>query len=474
MGVLGLFGCSVVGTTPLAPASGPRGPRSDDPVLQPLVQPVRRFEEVRGLWVVRSTMTSAREVREMVERASAAGFNTILVQIRGRADAFYDSRLEPRAETVTDGPDFDPLGLAIRQAHAHGIAVHAWVNTHLVWGSDALPRSPRHLVNAHPEWLAVPLALGRELYTADPSEASYEERLLQYARDNSGTVEGLYSSPSHPEVKDHVYDVWMDLTDRYDLDGIHFDYIRFPSGDFDYSAGALERFQAWVGVRLPAARRHALEAAARDDPYAFVDALPGEWDEFRRMHITDLVRRIYRGVKSRRPRMVISAAVFANQDDAFHNRFQDWPSWLEEGILDVAVPMAYTVDNDRFQRFIRAGREAAGPRARLWAGIGAYLDTEKGTLEKIDLARSEGAGGVILFSYDWAVTAGPPSGGASLLERIGRAKFGSLGRDGLPSEVQEEEKHRGTTPERDPRGQSIRGPDAADQHGDDRHEQRVG
>ena len=71
--------------------------------------------------------------------------------------------------------------------------------------------------------------------------------------------------------------------------------------------------------------------------------------------------------------------------------------------------------------------EAAGPRARLWAGIGAYLDTESGTLEKIDLARSEGAGGVILFSYDWAVSAGSPGTGASLLERIGRAKFGVRG-----------------------------------------------
>ena len=422
--LLGLFGCSLVGTKP-PPASRPGGPRSDDLVVLPLVQPVRPFEEVRGLWVVRSTMTSAREVREMVETAYAAGFNTILVQVRGRADAFYDSRLEPRAEAVTDGPDFDPLGDAIRQAHARGIAVHAWVNTHLVWGSGALPRSPRHLVNAHPEWLAVPEALGRELYTAEASAPGFEQRLLEYAQDHSGTVEGLYSSPSHPEVKDHVYNVWMDLTDRYDLDGIHFDYVRFPSGDFDYSAGALQRFQDWASAGLTRSRKRALEAAAREDPYAFVDALPGEWDEFRRMHITDLVRRIYMGVKARRPRMVVSAAVFANQDDAFRNRYQDWPSWLEEGILDVAVPMAYTVDNDRFQGFIRAGREAAGTRARLWAGIGAYLDTENGTLEKIDLARLEGAGGIILFSYDWAVTEGSRREGLTILERIGRAKFGS-------------------------------------------------
>ncbi len=428
-----LGGCSVVGTAPARPLAGPEAARASDrgrarsgaarPVT--LVQPVRPFEEVRGLWVVRSTMTSAREVRNMVEHADRGGFNTILVQIRGRADAFYDSRLEPRAESVTDGPDFDALAQAIEQAHTRGIAVHAWVNTHLVWGPTDPPQSPRHLVNAHPEWLAVPEALGRELYAADPSASGFGERLLRYARDNSRTVEGLYSSPSHPEVMEHVYDIWMDLADRYDLDGIHFDYVRFPSGDFDYSRGALERFQAWVSPSLPSDRRRALVAEVEGgDPYAFVEGLPAEWDEYRRTQITDLVRRIYRGVKSRRPRLVVSAAVFANQDDAFRNRYQDWPSWLEEGILDVAVPMAYTTDSERFERFIRAAQEAAGPRARLWAGIGAYLDTEAGTLEKIDLARAEGAGGVILFSYDWAVAEGSPGDGQTLLERIGRARFG--------------------------------------------------
>ncbi len=118
--LLGLVGCSRVGTEPSF-ASGPRAPlepRPDDPIAAALVQPVRPFEEVRGLWVVRSTMTSAREVREMVESADAAGFNTILVQIRGRADAFYDSRLEPRAESATDGLRFDPPGDAIPQPHA--------------------------------------------------------------------------------------------------------------------------------------------------------------------------------------------------------------------------------------------------------------------------------------------------------------------------------------------------------------------
>lgn len=442
LGSLLLAGCAVVGAPPAGPSeAGPgepprppaaegRPPRSpsDRPPVRSTPRsisstPVRSFSEVRGLWVVRSTMTSATEVREMVDRAAGAGFNTLLLQVRGRGDAFYHSRWEPRAETVEGSDGFDPLALAVEEAHARGLAVHAWVNTHLVWGAGALPASPDHLVNAHPDWLGVPRGLGRELFDVDPREPRFVEALHAWARANPETVEGLYSSPSHPAVQERVYSVWMDLVERYDLDGIHFDYIRFPSDSFDYSRGALVRFRDWVAPRLPPDRLAELDRAAGRDPYALVDALPGPWGEFRRAQITGLVERIYHGVKARRPRMVVSAAVFASQEDAWLHRYQDWPGWLDRGILDVAVPMAYTPASGTFRSQIRAARAAAGERERLWAGVGAYLNGVEGTLDKIAIARQEGAGGVVLFSYDWAVTEGSPAGSVPFLRRVGGAAF---------------------------------------------------
>ena len=67
---------------------------------------------------------------------------------------------------------------------------------------------------------------------------------------------------------------------------------------------------------------------------------------------------------------------------------------------------------------------SAGRRDRLWAGIGAYRNGYEGTVEKIDIARREGAGGVILFSYDWAAREAPMDGGVPFLVRVGREKFG--------------------------------------------------
>jgi uncharacterized lipoprotein YddW (UPF0748 family) len=361
----------------------------------------------------------------MVEDAASAGFNTLVVQVRGRGDAFYDSRWEPSGEQLPSAPStFDPLALTIEEAHARGLAVHAWVNTHLVWNAWGHPSSPRHMLRSHPEWLAVPRDLARQLYHADPRDPGYVDALMRYAAERSETVEGVYSSPSHPAVKERIYSVWMDLAERYDLDGIHLDYVRFPSADYDYSQSALERFREWVAPGLDASRLAALEAAYQDDPMSFVDALPEPWAQFRRRQITDLVERLYHGVKARRADLVVSAAVFANQEDAYLNRFQDWGSWLDRRIIDVVAPMAYVAESGRFEQYVANAVDAARDRERIWAGIGAYLNTVDGTIRQIDIARERGAGGVILFSYDWAAWEAPAEGGRPFLRAVGEERFG--------------------------------------------------
>lgn len=405
-----------------AGSSTPARAEAAPPPAAAAAAPARSFAEVRALWVVRTALGSAAQVREMVAQAAASGFNTLLVQVRGRGDALYASAHEPRAESLPADPAYDPLQVTIEEAHRRGLAVHAWVNTHLVWGPVAPPRSPQHLVNAHPDWLAVPRRLGRELYDHAPQEPGYVERLIEHAADST-YLEGLFTSPSHPAVQERVQQVWLDLARRYDLDGIHFDYVRFPAPDFDYSRGALQRFAAWVKPRLAAARFLRLSAAAEQDPYALVEALPDYWDVFRRDSITSLVRRVYRAVKAERPGLVVSAAVLPDQRRAREERFQAWPAWLADGILDVAVPMAYTADPNQFRDWIARAYAAAGSGARLWAGVGAYKNPVAGTLLQVDHARREGAGGVVVFAYAAAASSAPEPGAPPPLAQIGQAAF---------------------------------------------------
>lgn len=392
------------------------------------VRPPRTFDEVRGVWVVRFTMTSEEAVRTMVERAAGAGINTLVVQVRGRADAFYRSSIEPRAESVMEPEPFDPLARTIELAHARGMAVHAWVNTHLVWGPTELPESPDHILRARPEWLAVPRQLARDLAAVQPTDPRYVQALIDYARDRPTTVEGVYTNPAHPGVQDRVHAVWMDLARRYDLDGIHFDYIRYPNADYDYSVDALERFRTWLRPRIAEERFRQLDEVGDRDLLAFVNGQPAAWADFRRAQITGLVERIHRDVKALRPDLTISAAVIADAQVAHDARFQDWRSWLRDGLIDVAVPMAYTTDPARFTDLVEVAREAAGDRRRVWAGVGAYLNTPENTLGMIDLARAGDTGGVVLFSYDWVVGEGSDDQADPLLERIGRARFGGARR----------------------------------------------
>ncbi|RMH20918.1 MAG: hypothetical protein D6701_03320 [Gemmatimonadetes bacterium] len=400
------------------PVGAPRtpGPAAAGETLPPA-------DEVRGLWVVRTTLGDPDAIREMVRRADEAGFNTLLVQVRGRGDAYYRSDLLPLAPAVAERPGFDPLALVIDEAHRRGIEVHAWVNTYIVAGLGDLPEDPRHVVRAHPEWLAVPRDLARELRAVDPRDPAYVQRLLAWAREHRDRVEGLYLSPARPEVKERIYRVWMELARGYELDGIHFDYVRYPGPDFDYSPYAVDRFRRWVSRRLSPARRAELERASGGDPLAWPDALPGPWDEFRREQVSELVERVSYGVKADRPDLLVSAAVFADPVDAVRYRYQDWPSWVAEGLLDVVAPMAYTPDDERFRSLVADAVERAGPR-RVWAGIGAYQTTPQGTLDKIDIARRQGAHGVLLFSYDWAVSEGGPIGDEPFLLGVGRRAFG--------------------------------------------------
>ena len=54
------------------------------------------------MWVQRASLTSPASVLSVVETAKASGFNTLIVQVRGRGDAYYASRHEPRAPALVE------------------------------------------------------------------------------------------------------------------------------------------------------------------------------------------------------------------------------------------------------------------------------------------------------------------------------------------------------------------------------------
>jgi uncharacterized lipoprotein YddW (UPF0748 family) len=379
--------------------------------------PADQTPEVRALWVVRSSITSPQAVDKVVADAKAAGVNTLVVQVRGRGDAYYRSRWEPRATELAAQPEsFDPLAAIVRAAHREGIKVHAWMNVHLLANLQELPTAAGHVYHRHPEWLAVPRRVAAELHAVDPSDERFRRRIVEASKEDMRELEGLYTSPANPAVKEHLYNVFMDVVESYDVDGVHFDYVRFPSPDFDYSRTALDRFRVVAEAGLSEEERRLLAGLAQSRPLIYVELYPQAWDRFRRDQITDLVERIYTGVKARKPAVTVTAAVFANDEDAVNRRFQDWKTWLERGILDAVCPMAYTPDTEVWKRQIAIARGFSFGR-KVWAGIGAYRQPPESALEKVTLGRRIGVDGVIFFSYGDMVKNG------DYLERIGREAF---------------------------------------------------
>ena len=356
-------------------------------------------EQTRALWVTRATMTSPESIRQMVTVAKAGGFNTLLVQVRGRGDAYYAGTIEPRAPELAGKPSFDPLATVITDARAAGLQVHAWVAVNLVSSSATLPASRDHVVYRAPEWLMVPRELAAEMKKIDLRSPAYIGRLARWTRAHTSIVEGLYTSPLHPAAQDHTAAVIGEIASKYPVDGIHLDYVRFPNEDFDFSALAMEQFKSAIGPDLSESER--LEAAAREalDPVAYANLYPERWNDFRRSRLTSLVVKIRTAVKTARPNVVVSAAVVPDAQQAFASRLQDWRGWIDQSLLDVICPMAYTTEPDTFQAQIAAARAYAGARP-VWAGIGAYQLSAAQTLTHIAAANKLGVAGIILFSYE--------------------------------------------------------------------------
>lgn len=278
-------------------------------------------EEYRAIWVdvFHKGLKTQADVDTMIDTVRAAGYNAIIVQMRKACDAYYNSGVELKNRAVADG--FDPLGYIISRAHdtsgnKQRLEVHAWLVAYRCRiPGDNLWQDKRHVYQRHPEWLSK----RSDGKTVDSGE-------------NPGRY---YLDPGHPEVLDYTLDVVRDLLSRYDVDGIHFDYIRYPEGKgispWGYNETAVQRFNQLTGRS---------GKPANNDP---------AWAEFRRRQVYDLVRKVYAHVRAWRPRVKVSAATIVwgspgkgfESSDAYANIFQDWPRMANDGWLDVIFPMNY-------------------------------------------------------------------------------------------------------------------------------------
>lgn len=339
--------------------------------------------EMRGLWVVRTALVSAQQVDRVVDQARDAGFNALLVQVRGRGDAFYASRLEPRSVIIRErDPGFDPLGRLLARARRNGLEVHAWINV-LLSAHFGQPLPEGHVVSQHPEWMMVPGSAARYAVAAHPASL---RAIIREASRGDTDVEGYYLSPSAPGAAARLEEVVRELLRGYPVQGLHLDFIRYPGPEYDWSRAALEGF--------------ARQFSRGGDLLRGPQADPAGFSEYRREVLTALTGRLASAARDERPGIVVSAAVVPDEASAIHHKFQNWPAWLARGILDAVCPMSYNPDERVFRQQLEVARAYVGKRQALWAGVGAYRLDIRGIVERVRTARLLGASGVVLFSHE--------------------------------------------------------------------------
>ena len=348
--------------------------------------PVTPNREIRAAWVVRNSLDSKPDVDRAVDYAVRARFQLLFVQVRGRADAYYRSSLEPEGLSLRQPvAQFDPLDYLLTRCHEAGISVHAWVNVFLVWSDGRRAPPAGHIVAEHPEWLVT-----------NVSGVRMDQRPLDEWLAEGQT--GYFVSPSRTDVREHTTRVIAEIAARYPVDGIHLDYIRYPGPQFDFGAAERTAFALRYGI----------------DPAWF--AGPGRWDpanpdrwlleepgvpevldslrvEWRAAQVESLVVSVRRAV----PSLPLSAAVLPEPDRARANEGQDWIGWIQKGLVDFVVPMAYTQEPGELVRLVEKLRRLIGVD-RLLMGLPVFDGRERYLGYSVSLLRRQGVMGYSLFS----------------------------------------------------------------------------
>lgn len=268
------------------------------------------------------------QIAQLVADAKAANLNAIVAQVGRRGDCFCNRAAMPRTEAGIAEPPFDPLQTLIEMAHAHGLEVHAWINATAIWNSPTPPRDPMHVFNTH-----------------GPSQSG-EENWLMLRSD--GALRGgadVYLDPGHPAAAEYILKMCTSIVANYQVAGINLDMIRYP----DYNLGP--NVPSWGYNPVSVARFQA--AMGRTDVPGPTDPL---WAQWRRDQITNLVRKVYLETYALNPRIRVSAdtIVYAfgpqsqggwEQTRTYAEVLQDWRAWMEEGILDLNIPMNYKAEH---------------------------------------------------------------------------------------------------------------------------------
>ncbi len=314
-------------------------------------------QEVRAAWVTtvygldwpttRATSTLAMrrqqaELLDILDKLHEANFNTVIFQTRSRGDLSYPSSTEPFTTSFTgkanSDPGYDPLAFAVAECHKRGMECHAWI-------------------------VSIPLGSKKQVAALGKESVTKKQPAICVPYKNE-----YFLNPGHPDTKKYLMKITEEIITRYDVDGVHFDYLRYPEHAPKFPDN--KEFRAYGKGR--------------------------KLEQWRKDNLTEIVRYIYQGVKGIKPWVKVSTCPVGKYQDvtryssrgwnAYHTVHQDAQGWLAEGIQDQLYPMIYFKE-DNFYPFALDWQEQSNGR-HIVPGLGIYfLHPSEGNWEVEDIER---------------------------------------------------------------------------------------
>ena len=226
-----------------------------------------------------------KELQVILDQLKVAGINTVLFQTRIRGTVVYSSDYEPwdgcLSGTPNKSPGYDALGFAIEECHKRGMEIQAWIVTIPMgkWNQEGC----KNLRNRYPSLLK---RIGEE----------------------------GFMDMENPQTAQYLANICGEITSKYDIDGIHLDYIRYP--------------ETW-NIKV-------LKETGRN-------------------HITNIVKAISSKVYGLKPWVKMSCSPIGKFNDlsrywshgwnAYHKVCQDAQLWLKDNLMDELYPMMYFKGN---------------------------------------------------------------------------------------------------------------------------------
>lgn len=326
--------------------------------------------ETRAVWVTtnfkldwppntKDELKQKQKLKEIFEDLSKKHFNTVYFQVRSNGTVLYNSDIEPFSPYITGvvggKPNYDPLQYAIDLGREYDLEVHAWINMIRCYSGadDSFLKHPKHVRNAHPDWTV---------------------RVM----DENGKL-SYWLNPGYYKAQDYLVDLMVELTNKYDVDGIHLDFFRYPGNDFD------------------------------DDKYFKNYGFKTSIDDWRRNNLTTILRKFKERAKPLNKFLKVGATpigIRKNLEGAvgwegYSSVYQDTETWLQEELVDYLTPQIYW-DFENNPRFDVLAKDWVGKSNNklIVLGLAAYKEDIKIELNKmIDFSREINSAGISFFRY---------------------------------------------------------------------------